>query len=106
LRGQRKEWADVEKSPEGSGHPVVYVALGSLPGARALGTIPIPAAPIPPFVRTAMPSLSFLQVADEVLGRSAGGAIVGPPGSGEEPSTIDEIDRTAWSTFGRFWGDF
>jgi hypothetical protein len=53
-----------------------------------------------------MPSLPFLQVADEVLGRSAGGAIVGPPGSGEEPSTIDEIDRTAWSTFGRFWGDF
>jgi len=105
--GQRKAWASVEKSPEGSTHPVAYVALGShanyfAPGAGALGTIPIAAACIPGFVRQVLPSLPFLQVADQVLG---GGAVVGPPGTGVEPATIHAIDGTVWSTFGGFWGE-
>jgi hypothetical protein len=108
--GQRMAWSNVEKSPEGSTHPVDYVALGShanyfAPGDGPLGTIPIPTACIPDFVRSVLPSLPFLQVADQVLGRSAGGAVVGPPGTGVEPATIHQIDGTVWSTFGGFWGE-
>jgi hypothetical protein len=108
--GQRVRWADVEKSPPQSTHPVVYVALGShanyfAPGNGALGTIPIPGSCIPGAIAGVLPSLPFLQVADQVLGRSAGGAVIGPPGSGDEPATIHRIEGTAWSTFGGFWGE-
>jgi hypothetical protein len=108
--GQRKAWADVEKSPEGSTHPVVYVALGShanyfKPGDGPLGAIPIPSGCIPDAVKSVLPALPFLQVVDQVLGRSAGGAVVGPVGTGVTPATIHPIDGTSWSTFGGFWGE-
>lgn len=108
--GERLPWAKVEKSPRDSTHPVVYVALGShanyfAPGTGPLGTIPIPTSCIPPSIAQILPSLPFLQVADQVLGRSAGGAVIGPPGSGDEPATIHRIEGTAWSTFGGFWGE-
>jgi hypothetical protein len=109
--GERMPWAQVEKSPADSTHPVVYVALGShanyfTPGAGPLGLIPIPASCIPAAVRSVLPSLPFLKVDDQVLGRSAGGAAVGPPGgTGVEPATIHPIEGTAWSTFGGFWGE-
>jgi len=108
--GERMPWAKVEKSsPEGT-HAVVYVALGShanyfAPGDGPLGTIPIPTACMPPSVAQILPSLPFLQVADQVLGRSAGGAVIGPPGSGDLPATIHRIEGTAWSAFGGFWGE-
>jgi hypothetical protein len=108
--GERMPWADVEKSPAASTHPVVYVALGShanyfAPGVGALGLIPIPASCIPAAVQLVLPSLPFLRVDDQVLGRSAGGTVVGPPGSGFEPATIHAIDGARWSTFGGFWGE-
>jgi len=108
--GQRKPWADVEKSADGSTHPVVYVALGShanyfAPGDGVLGTIPIRAACIPSQVAPILGSLTFLHVVDQVLGRSAGGVVVGPPGSGIEPATVHAIEDTAWSTFGGRWGE-
>jgi len=58
--GERVPWPEVEKSPAGSTHPVVYVALGShanyfAPGAGALGLIPIPASCIPAAVRSVLP---------------------------------------------------
>jgi hypothetical protein len=105
--GERMPWAQVEKSPADSTHPVVYVALGShanyfSAGAGALGLIPIPASCIPAAVRSVLPSLPFLKVDDQVLG---GGAVVGPPGTGAEPATMHAIDGQAWSTFGGFWGE-
>jgi hypothetical protein len=105
--GARMPWAQVEKSPADSTHPVVYVALGShanyfSPGAGALGLIPIPASCIPAAVRSVLPSLPFLKVDDQVLG---GGAVVGPPGTGVQPATIHPIDEQSWSTFGGFWGE-
>jgi hypothetical protein len=108
--GERMPWGQVEKSPADSTHPVVYVALGShanyfSPGAGALGLIPIPASCIPAAVRSVLPSLPFLRVDDQVLGRSAGGDVVGPLGTGVEPATIHRIDGTTWSTFGGFWGE-
>ena len=106
--GQRLSWDKVEKSPAGSTHPVVYVALGShadyfAPGAGPLGLIPITC--IPPQIAPILPQLPFLHVADQVLGRSAGGAVIGPPGGGDTPATIHRIEGTAWSTFGGFWGE-
>jgi hypothetical protein len=108
--GERMPWAEVEKSPKESTHPVVYVALGShanyfAPGDGALGLIPIPASCIPAAVRSVLPSLPFLKVDDQVLGRSAGGTLVGPPRTGIELATIHPIDGQAWSTFGGFWGE-
>jgi len=108
--GERLPWSEVEKSPNGSTHPVVYVALGShanyfAPGNGPLGAIPIPVSCIPPSIAQILPSLPFLQVADQVLGRSSGGAVIGPPGSGHEPATIHRIEGTAWSAFGGFWGE-
>jgi hypothetical protein len=108
--GERMPWARVEKSPADSTHAVVYVALGShanyfSPGAGALGLIPIPASCIPAAVRSVLPSLPFLKVVDQVLGRSAGGQVVGPPGTSVEPATIHPIDGQAWSSFGGFWGE-
>ena len=108
--GERMPWTRVEKSPQESTHPVVYVALGShanyfAPGDGTLGTIPIPTSCIPPSIAQILPSLPFLQVADQVLGRSASGAVVGPPGTGDEPATIHRIEGTAWSAFGGFWGE-
>jgi hypothetical protein len=108
--GERMPWANVEKSPTGSTHPVVYVALGShanyfAPGAGALGLIPIPADCIPAAVRSVLPSLPFLQIDDQVLGRSAGGVVVGLPGTGAVPATVHPIDGTTWSSFGGFWGE-
>jgi hypothetical protein len=105
--GERMPWAQVEKSPADSTHPVAYVALGShanyfSPGAGALGLIPIPASCIPAAVRSVLPSLPFLKLDDQVL---AGGAVVGPPGTGVEPATIHAIDGQVWSTFGGFWGE-
>jgi hypothetical protein len=71
-----------------------------------LGTIPIPSSCIPESIAKILPSLPFLQVADQVLGRSAGGAVIGPPtSSGDEPATIHRIEGTAWSSFGGFWGE-
>jgi hypothetical protein len=104
--GQRLSWANVEKSD--STHPVDYVALGShanyfAPGAGPLGLIPITCIPAP--IVPILPQLPFLHVADQVLGRAAGGAVVGPPGSADEPATIHRIEGTAWSTFGGFWGE-
>ena len=108
--GERLAWAKVEKSPEGSSHPVVYVALGShanyfAPGNGVLGTIPIPASCIPGAIAKVLPSLPFLQVADQVLGREAGGAVIGPPDSGDVPATIHRIDGMSWAGFGGFWGE-
>ncbi len=108
--GERMPWAQVEKSPADSTHPVVYVALGSHanyfgPGAGRLGLIPIAASCIPAAVQSVLPSLPFLKVDDQVLGRSAGGVVVGPAGTGVEPATIHAIDGQAWSTFGGFWGE-
>jgi hypothetical protein len=108
--GERMPWAQVGKSPGDSTHPVVYVALGShanyfSPGAGALGLIPIRASCIPAAVRSVLPSLPFLKVDDQVLGRSAGSQVVGPPGTGVEPATIHAIDGQAWSMFGGFWGE-
>jgi hypothetical protein len=108
--GERMPWGRVEKSSRESTHPVVYVALGShanyfAPGSDALGTIPVPASCIPASVAKVLPALPFLQVVDQVLGRSAGGAVIGPTGSGDEPATIHRIQGTAWSTFGGFWGE-
>jgi hypothetical protein len=84
--GERMSWSRVEKSPADSAHPVVYVALGShanyfSPGAGALGLIPIPASCIPAAVQSVLPSLPFLRVDDQVVAHSAGGEVVGPPGS-------------------------
>jgi hypothetical protein len=106
--GQRLSWANVEKSPAGSTHPVVYVALGShanyfTPGSGPLGLIPITCIPAP--IAPILSQLPFLHVADQVLANSAGGAVIGPPGSGDEPATIHRIEGTAWSTFGGFWGE-
>jgi hypothetical protein len=108
--GRRMPWAEVEKSPADSTHPVAYVALGShanyfAPGQGALGAISIPTSCIPSAVAAVLPSLPFLHVVDRVLGRAAGGAVIGPPGSGAEPATIHSIEGTAWSTFGGFWGE-
>jgi hypothetical protein len=105
--GQRMQWAHVEKSPANSSHPVVYVALGShanyfSAGTGPLGLIPIPASCIPAALSSILPSLPFLKVDDQVL---AGGAVVGPAGTGVEPATIHAIDGQAWSTFGGFWGE-
>jgi hypothetical protein len=108
--GQRMDWAGVEKSSDGSTHPVAYVALGShanyfAPGAGPLGAIPINLACIPPSVGIFLPSLPFLQVVDQVLDGSGVGAVAGPPGSGAEPATIHAIEDMAWSTFGGRWGE-
>jgi hypothetical protein len=102
--GQRKAWADVEKSPAGGTHPVAYVALGShanffAPGAGPLGAIPINPACIP----AGVPAFPFL--VDQVLDGSAAGGVVGPPGSGVDGATIHRIEGTAWSVFGGRWGE-
>ena len=49
--------------------------------------------------------LPFLQVVDQVLDGSGGGAVVGPPGSGFPPADINRIEGKAWSTFGGRWGE-
>ena len=108
--GQRMLWADVEKSPEGSTHPVAYVALGShanyfAVGSGPLGAIPINPLCIPAAVRPILPLLPFLQVVDQVLDGSAVGAVAGPPGSGVEPATIHRIEGKAWSMFAGRWGE-
>lgn len=105
--GQRKPWADVEKRPAGSTHPVAYVGLGShanffAPGAGPLGLVPMNPACIPVSVTPFLPFLPFLQVADQVL---ADGAVAGPPGSGAEPTTIHRIEGAPWSTFPGRWGE-
>jgi hypothetical protein len=108
--GQRKEWADVEKRPAGSTHPVAYVGLGShanffAPGAGPLGLVPLDDDCIPDFVKAILPGLPFLQVADQVVDGTGVGAVAGPPGSGAEPATIHRIEGTAWSAFPGFWGE-
>ena len=108
--GQRKAWSGVTKSPSGSTHPVAYVALGShanyfAPGAGSLGSIPINPACIPASIAPILPMLPFLQVVDQVLDGSGGGAVVGPPGSGFPPANINRIEGKAWSTFGGRWGE-
>jgi hypothetical protein len=97
--GQRKAWANVEKSPAGSTHPVAYVALGShsnyfAPGSGALGAIPINHACIPPAILQFLPFLPFLQVVDQVL-----------PGSRIEEATIRKIEGKSWSMFPGRWGE-
>jgi hypothetical protein len=108
--GQRKAWANVEKSPAESTHPVAYVALGShsnyfAPGPGPLGAIPINPLCIPPAVRQVLPFLPFLQVVDQVLDGSGVGAVTGPPGTGVEPATIHQIEGKAWSMFPGRWGE-
>jgi hypothetical protein len=108
--GQRKPWANVQKSPDGSTHPVAYVALGShsnyfAPGPGPLGAIPINPLCIPAAVQQFLPFLPFLQVVDQVLDGSAVGAVAGPPGSGVEPATIHKIEGKAWSMFPGRWGE-
>jgi hypothetical protein len=108
--GRRLAWAQVEKRPAGSTHPVAYVALGShanffAPGAGPLGAVPIDPTCIPPSVAGALPSLPFLQVVDQVLDGSGAGAVAGPPGTGIERATIHRIKGKAWSRFGGFWGE-
>ncbi len=97
--GQRKAWANVEKSPAGSTHPVAYVALGShsnyfAPGSGPLGAIPINHACIPPAILQFLPFLPFLQVVDQVL-----------PGSRVEAARIRKIEGKAWSMFPGRWGE-
>ena len=108
--GQRKAWDSVEKSPAGSTHPVAYVALGShanyfAPGPGPIGAIPINPLCIPPALAPVLPLIPFLQVVDQVVDGSAGGAVVGPPGSGVDPATIHRIEGTAWAGFGGVWGE-
>jgi hypothetical protein len=108
--GQRKPWAGVGKSPSGSTHPIAYVALGShanyfAPGSGPLGAIPISPACIPSALQPILPMLPFLQVVDQVLDGSGGGAVVGPPGSGVDSATIQRIEGKAWSAFGGRWGE-
>ena len=108
--GRRLAWARVEKRPAASTHPVAYVALGShanffTPGTGPLGTVPIDQACIPPSVAAALPSLPFLQVADQVVDGSGAGAVAGPPGTGAEPATIHRVRGKAWSRFGGYWGE-
>jgi hypothetical protein len=108
--GQRTAWADVEKSRDGSTHPVAYIALGShanyfAPGTGSLGAIPINPACIPPSVAAFLPFLPFLQVADQVLDGSGVGAIAGPPGSGADAASIHRIEDAPWSTFVGRWGE-
>jgi hypothetical protein len=96
--GQRKAWAGVTKSPAGSRHPVVYVALGShanyfAPGAGPLGAIPINPACIPAF----LPPLPF-PVVDQVLDSAGTGTVVAG-------ATIHRIEGQAWSAFGGRWGE-
>ena len=108
--GQRKPWADVEKSGSEGTHPVAYVALGShanyfARGAGPLGVIPINPACIPPAVLAVLPP-AFLQiVVDQVLDGRTAGAVVGPHGSGTEPATIHRIEGAPWSGFGGRWGE-
>lgn len=102
--GQRKAWAGVDKSSEGSTHPVAYVALGShanffKPGLGPLGAIPINPLCIP----AGVPPLPF--IVDQVLDGSGVDAVVGPPGSGVDAATIHQIEGQAWSTFGGRWGE-
>lgn len=94
--GQRRAWSSVEKS---GARPVAYVALGShanffAPGAGALGTIPIANACIPAAVQPILPSLPFLQVADQVL-----------DGPRETRASLHRIEGKQWSTFGGRWGE-
>jgi hypothetical protein len=108
--GQRAPWASVETRPAGSTHPVAYVALGShanyfATGAGPLGTIPIDPACIPPALAPVLPLIPFLQIADQVLDGSGGGAVLGPPGSGLPPAEIQSIEGKPWSTFGGRWGE-
>jgi hypothetical protein len=108
--GQRKPWAEVEKRPAGSTHPVSYVALGShanyfAPGTGPLGTIPISPACIPPALAPVLPLIPFLQVADQVVDGSGGGAVVGPPGSGLPVADMQSIEGKPWSVFGGRWGE-
>ncbi len=108
--GQRKAWDAVAKSRPRSTHPIAYVALGShanyfAPGAGSLGSIPINPACIPAAVAPILPTLPFLQVVDQVLDGSDGSAVVGPPGSGFPPASINRIEGKAWSTFGGRWGE-
>jgi hypothetical protein len=108
--GQRKAWANVQKSPAESTHPVAYVALGShsnyfAPGTGPLGAIPINPACIPPPILQFLPFLPFLQVVDQVQDGTTVGAVAGPPGSGVEPATIHKIEGMAWSMFPGRWGE-
>ncbi len=108
--GQRMAWANVEKSDEGGTHPLAYVGLGShanffAPGAGPLGAVAIDRACIPPSVASALPSLPFLPVVDQVLDGSSVGAVAGPAGSGGEAATIHRIEGKAWSTFAGRWGE-
>ena len=107
--GQRKSWAAVEKL-SGTAHPVAYVALGShanyfAPGSGQLGAIPISPACIPSPIAPILPMLPFLQVVDQVLDGSGGGAVVGPPGHGFKPATIRRIEGKEFSVFGGRWGE-
>jgi hypothetical protein len=106
--GQQKAWAGVQKSPLGSTHPVVYVALGShanyfAPGAGQLGVIPLSPACIPPFV----PAQLTPYIVDQVVDGSSVGAVVGPPdmGSGLEHASIKQIEGQSWASFGGRWGE-
>jgi hypothetical protein len=108
--GQRKAWANVQKSPAESSHAVAYVALGShsnyfAPGSGPLGTIPINPACIPQAILQFLPFLPFLQVVDQVVNGSTVGAVAGPPGSGVDPATIHQIEDKAWSMFPGRWGE-
>ncbi|MBD0329972.1 MAG: hypothetical protein ICV64_07705 [Thermoleophilia bacterium] len=108
--GQRRAWADVEKRPAGSTHPVAYVGLGShasffAPGAGPLGAVPIDPTCIPPAVLAALPSLPFLQVGDQVVDGTSVGAVAGPPGSDAAAATIHRIEGAPWAEFNGFWGE-
>jgi hypothetical protein len=108
--GQRKAWSAVARSPAGSTHPIAYVALGShanyfAPGSGPLGAVPISPACIPAAIAPILPQLPFLQVVDQVLDGSSGGAVVGPPGSGVPPASIQRIEGKEWSVFGGRWGE-
>ena len=105
--GKKKAWTAVEKSPSGSTHPVAYVALGSHANYFAPGTGPEGAVPINPACFGAIAAIlpPFLHVVDQVIDGSAGGAVVGPPGSGVDAATIHHIEGTTWSEFGGAWGE-
>jgi hypothetical protein len=108
--GERRSWANVEKSPLGSTHPVAYVGLGSHanffgPGTGPFGAVPLEPTCVPPAVRDVLPLLPFLQVVDQVVDGRTVGAAAGPPGSGGEPLTIHRIEDAPWADFGGFWGE-
>jgi hypothetical protein len=100
--GQRMAWTDgdLEKSPEGSTHPVAYVALGSHANYFQPSAAPVPINPLcfPAAVPSSLP-------VDRVVDGTTVGAVTGPPGTGVEPATIHRIQGTAWSEFGGFWGE-